>query len=75
MFTGAFTRILNEIFTAVFFTGYITNSQSFPHPLSVEEEKKYLELFSQGDEEARNILIERNLRLVAHIAKNITPVI
>jgi RNA polymerase sporulation-specific sigma factor len=53
----------------VFFTGYITNSQSFPHPLSVEEEKKYLELFSQGDEEARNILIERNLRLVAHIAK------
>jgi RNA polymerase sporulation-specific sigma factor len=69
MFTGAFTRILNEIFTAVFFTGYITNSQSFPHPLSVEEEKKYLELFSQGDEEARNILIERNLRLVAHIAK------
>ncbi|NLX77219.1 MAG: RNA polymerase sporulation sigma factor SigK [Clostridiaceae bacterium] len=69
MFTGAFTRILNEIFTAVFFTGYITNYQSFPHPLSVEEEKKYLELFSQGDEEARNILIERNLRLVAHIAK------
>ena len=42
---------------------------SFPYPLSVDEEQKYLELFHQGDEEARNILIERNLRLVAHIAK------
>lgn len=69
MFINSFLQLLNEVFTAVFFTGYIANSQSFPHPLSVEEEKKYLELFSQGDEEARNILIERNLRLVAHIAK------
>jgi len=69
VFINSFLQILNEIFTAVFFTGYISNSQSFPHPLSVEEEKKYLELFNQGDEEARNILVERNLRLVAHIAK------
>ncbi len=42
---------------------------SFPKPLSAEEEKKYLELWQQGDEEARNILIEHNLRLVAHIVK------
>ena len=42
---------------------------SFPRPLSEEEERKYLTLAAQGDEEARNILIERNLRLVAHIMK------
>lgn len=69
MFINSLFQILNGIFNAIFFTGYITNSQSFPQPLSAEEEKKYLELFSQGDEEARNILVERNLRLVAHIAK------
>ena len=42
---------------------------SFPKPLSQAEEKHYLELAAQGDLEARNILIERNLRLVAHIMK------
>ena len=42
---------------------------SFPKPLSQAEEKQYLELAAQGDLEARNILIERNLRLVAHIMK------
>ena len=40
---------------------------SFPKPLTPEEEKHYLQLSAQGDLEARNILIERNLRLVAHI--------
>ena len=40
---------------------------SFPRPLSEEEERYYLNLASQGDLEARNILVERNLRLVAHI--------
>ena len=40
---------------------------SFPKPLTEEEEKHYLQLSAQGDLEARNILIERNLRLVAHI--------
>lgn len=43
---------------------------SFPKPLTQEEERYYLELSSQGDLEARNILIERNLRLVAHIMNN-----
>ena len=40
---------------------------SFPRPLSPKEEKIYLERAAAGDTEARNILIERNLRLVAHI--------
>ena len=42
---------------------------SFPKPLTAQEEQHYLALASQGDLEARNILIERNLRLVAHIMK------
>lgn len=41
----------------------------FPEPLSSEEEKNCLEQLAKGDDEARNILIERNLRLVAHISK------
>ena len=45
------------------------SSNLFPEPLSSEEEKMYLEKMMEGDLEARNILIERNLRLVAHIAK------
>ena len=49
--------------------GYIINSNSFPQPLTREEEEKYLKRFAEGDEEARRILIERNLRLVAHIVK------
>ena len=40
---------------------------SFPKPLTEEEERRYLALAHQGDLEARNVLIERNLRLVAHI--------
>lgn len=42
---------------------------SFPKPLTAEEERHYLERSAAGDLEARNILIERNLRLVAHIMK------
>lgn len=49
--------------------GYIQSGNLFPEPLSSEEEKKYLEQMAKGDEDARNILIERNLRLVAHVAK------
>ena len=43
---------------------------SFPKPLTEEEERYYLARSAQGDLEARNILIERNLRLVAHIMNN-----
>ena len=42
---------------------------SFPRPLSAEEERKYVSLAAGGDEEARSILVEHNLRLVAHIIK------
>lgn len=45
------------------------NSGSFPKPLNANDEQKYLELWSHGDIEARNKLIEHNLRLVAHIVK------
>ena len=55
--------------TAFFILGYISSSNLFPEPLSPEEEKEYLEKYMNGDEEARNVLIERNLRLVAHICK------
>ena len=44
-------------------------SGSFPRPLSAEEESEYIRRYAEGDMEARNILIERNLRLVAHIIK------
>ena len=46
------------------------SSGSFPRPLTEEEERYYLDLAGKGDLEARNVLIERNLRLVAHIMKN-----
>lgn len=42
---------------------------SFPKPLTAAEEREYLERYAQGDQKARGILIERNLRLVAHIIK------
>lgn len=53
----------------VILCGYMISSNSFPKPLSKEDEEKYLKLYSEGDQKARNILIERNLRLVAHIVK------
>lgn len=65
--------MLNAIFewlrTVVLMAGYVSGSASFPQPLTPEEEDEYLRRFSDGDEDAKNILIERNLRLVAHIAK------
>lgn len=48
---------------------YVTSSNAFPLPFSEEEEQKYLLQMEQGDEIARNLLVERNLRLVAHIVK------
>ena len=58
------------MFTQIIFgVGYIQSGNLFPEPLTQDEEKMYLERMKNGDEEARNILIERNLRLVAHISK------
>jgi len=53
----------------IFLMLYLSGGASFPKPLSLAEERYYLEQFKAGDLEARNILIERNLRLVAHIIK------
>jgi RNA polymerase sporulation-specific sigma factor len=52
--------------------GYIQNVNSFPQPLSAEEEQHYLAEYRKGNEDAKNILVERNLRLVAHIVKKYT---
>jgi len=52
----------------ILFTGYLTQN-AFPKPLSEEQENAYVERMLGGDEEARNLLISHNLRLVAHIAK------
>jgi RNA polymerase sporulation-specific sigma factor len=52
----------------IFLVSYVKNN-AFPQPLSSQDEKKYLRKMADGDENARNILIEHNLRLVAHIVK------
>ncbi len=64
-----FTLIWNMIQDFLFLAGYVGGSNAFPKQLSAEEEKQYLDRFQKGDQEAKNILIEHNLRLVAHIAK------
>lgn len=69
MLTISLTGFLAFLQTSVFAVGYIVSNNLFPEPLSREEEKMYLEKMENGDEEAKNILIERNLRLVAHISK------
>ncbi|UFT97855.1 RNA polymerase sporulation sigma factor SigK [Radiobacillus kanasensis] len=53
---------------ALFFVSYVKN-HAFPQPLPPDEEAKYIEKMQEGDENARNMLIEHNLRLVAHIVK------
>ena len=57
------------LFTCPFLMLRITGNGSFPKPLTAKEEKEYIDRYIAGDIEARNILIERNLRLVAHIIK------
>lgn len=66
MLSTAILLLKSSLFLSLHLSG---NMSSFPKPLSGEEEQKYLEQWAQGDLEARNILIERNMRLVAHIIK------
>lgn len=66
MLSAALMTLLSSAYITLRLTG---SGSSFPRPLSAEEEKKYLDLLAQGDEEARGKLIEHNLRLVAHIIK------
>ena len=61
-----FTEFLSYMIIGV---GYISHNNLFPEPLNIEDEKIYLLKMKEGDKDARKILIERNLRLVAHIAK------
>lgn len=69
MFCFSISDLLIILSQIIFGVGYIQSGNLFPEPLSSEEEKMYLEKMKAGDEVARNILIERNLRLVAHVAK------
>lgn len=66
--SGIFTAIGYLFKELLFLVSYVKNN-AFPQPLSASEERKYLKQMAGGDEEARNILIEHNLRLVAHIVK------
>ena len=62
--------VIKDVF---FLVGYITSYNLFPEPLSAEEEEKYLRLYlDEENEEAKKVLVERNLRLVAHISKKYT---
>lgn len=61
--------IMQVIQNVMLLLGFVGGGSAFPKPLSQEEEQHYLKLLAQGDENAKNVLIEHNLRLVAHIAK------
>ena len=65
MLTAALLMFANT----VLFSLRLSGGGSFPKPLTAAEEREWLEKYAQGDPEARNVLIERNLRLVAHIVK------
>ena len=55
--------------SGLFVLGYISNNCLFPESLSQEDERMYVEKMREGDQDAKNILIEHNLRLVAHVCK------
>ncbi len=57
----------------LFFALHLRNGNSFPPALSAKEEREYFKKFKEGDQNAKNILIEHNLRLVAHITKKYCP--
>lgn len=61
-----FMLFMNKI---MLFSSYVNNASGFPKPLTPEEEKMYFEKFKNGDNQAKEILINHNLRLVAHIVK------
>ncbi len=69
MFLDFIWLILGKL---VFFTGALTSKNSFPKPLSKEEEERCLALAAQGDKRAKDTLVKHNMRLVAHIVKKYT---
>ena len=63
-------KLLFELVSKIFYLAlHVTNAGAFPPPLSSAKENELLEKSRNGDIEARNLLIEHNLRLVAHIVK------
>lgn len=66
MIVESFMMFLQKI---MLFTSYINSNSSFPKPLTQEEEQKYLKLHEEGNLKAKEILIQHNLRLVAHVVK------
>ena len=64
MLTTAMLLLKSSLFLSLHLSW---SASSFPKPLSAEEEQTYLARSAQGDLEARNVLVERNMRLVAHI--------
>ncbi|MBE7023702.1 MAG: sigma-70 family RNA polymerase sigma factor [Ruminococcaceae bacterium] len=63
---GVFDTLIESF---IFLISFVSGANSFPKPLSAKDERFYIEKMEQGDIEAKNKLIEHNLRLVAHIAK------
>ncbi|MGL4875713.1 MAG: RNA polymerase sporulation sigma factor SigK [Clostridium sp.] len=63
------SNFIDLLCSTFFLTGYISNNNTFPTPLNEKDEEKYLRLLKNGDKKAKSILIEKNLRLVAHIVK------
>lgn len=61
-----FVIFMNKI---LLFSSFINNAQGFPKPLAESEEREYFEKYKAGDKNAKDILINHNLRLVAHIVK------
>lgn len=66
MIVESFIAFMQKI---MLFSGFINNNSSFPKPLTAKQELEYLEKFHNGDKDAKDILINHNLRLVAHIVK------
>lgn len=73
MFSSLWLMLIGFFRYGQFLLGYVSgNANTFPKPLSPKEEADCLERFWAGDESARDVLIEHNLRLVAHVAKKYT---
>ncbi len=73
MFSTLWLSLLSLFRFVPFLLSYVSNNAgTFPKPLSAKEETEYLSKLAEGDEEAKNKLIEHNLRLVAHVAKKYT---
>ncbi|HHX96817.1 MAG TPA: RNA polymerase sporulation sigma factor SigK [Clostridia bacterium] len=66
---GTIIITIATLINSLLLLAYYLNNNAFPHPLSEQDEYFYLKKLQKGDLEARNVLIEHNLRLVAHIAK------